>query len=361
MKIAFVSRRYYPEIGGIETHVKEVAERLAKRHEVIVFTLVNEDKQQIDEIINGVRVKRYKAVKLSYSIEFPTSYMLNEIRKFEPDIVHSHNAHTTIPYFTSRVSDVAKFVITPHYQGDATTGFRKILSMVYKPLLSRAISKADRLVCVSPIERDMLTNAFDLDPSKIRIIPNGVGSDLASIIPNRHQLRILSVARFDLNHKRTDKLIKAFKILESKKIDAKLVLVGSGPDKEKITRLVDDLSLSRKVEIKSGLSREQVVQEYATASIFVTASEHEAFGIAVAEALAAKLNVIVPNSTALSLFVNAGYASGIEAPVTPEKIADAIMICLENNKQVLEYPPYTWDMVAKELHKMYEELLSENR
>jgi glycosyltransferase involved in cell wall biosynthesis len=219
------------------------------------------------------------------------------------------------------------------------------------------MSRADRIICVSTAEQQMLTNVFSVDPQKIRIVPNGVGNDLVGITLDnmQRQSRILSVGRFDLSHKKTDKLIRAYKILSSK-IDAKLVLVGSGPDTEQIRRMIKEMDLTEGIELKSNLSREELIREYAKAAIFVTASEQEAFGIAVAEALAAKLKVVVPNSTALSTFVKGGYALGVEIPVTPESIAEAITNCIQNNVSTAQYPAYTWDMASNDLEKVYKEI-----
>jgi 1,2-diacylglycerol 3-alpha-glucosyltransferase len=359
MRIAIICRRYHPEIGGIETHVKEIAERLGKKHEVMVFTLVWDKNLVGDDIVNGVKVKRFKSLGLNYSAEMPPSSLLRAVEEFKPHIVHSHSVHTSIPYFASKVKCGAKFVVTPHYQGKATTTFRRMLFIISKAFLGSAMSKADRIICVSPAEREMLSNTFAVDHRKVRIVSNGIGTDLMSITPESRkqngELRILSVARFDLHHKQTDRLIKAFKILEPN-INAKLVLVGDGPDKPEIIRIVRALHLDEKVEIKSNLSRQDLIKEYARASVFVTASEKEAFGIAVAEALAAKLKVVVPNATALSSFVKAGYALGIEVPVTPEKVAEAISSCIQNDSPIVEYSPYTWDTAAGDLEAVYEEL-----
>jgi glycosyltransferase involved in cell wall biosynthesis len=369
MRIAMLCRRYHPQIGGIETHVKEIAERLSNSHEVVVYTLVKDRQLVGDEMINGVRVKRFKSFGLDYSAEIPPRSLLREIEEFDPHIVHSHSVHTSLPYFASKIRcNRAKFVVTPHYQGKATNAFRQILFVLYKPLLGSALSKADRIVCVSSAERDMLSSIFKIDQQKVRIVQNGVGSDLSNITSLRKrqdngELRILSVARFDLQHKKTDKLIKAFKLLESK-INAILVLVGNGPDRQEIINLVKSLNLDDKVEIKTNLSREDLVREYAKASIFVTASEKEAFGIAVAEALAAKLKVIVPNATALSSYVKAGYALGVEVPVTPEKLAEAVLSGIQNDwitPTTVEYSPYTWDIAARDQEAVYEELLSEDQ
>lgn len=369
MKIAILCRRYYPQIGGIETHVKEISERLSNSHEVIVYTLVKDGQLVGDEMINGVRVKRFKSLGLDYSAEVPPRSLLREVKKFDPDIIHSHSAHTSLPYFASKIKcSRAKFIVSPHYQGKATNAFRQTLFVLYKPLLGSALSKADRIVCVSSAERDMLSSIFRIDQQKVRIVQNGVGSDLINITSPRNmqdngELRILSVARFDLQHKKTDKLITAFKLLESK-IYAKLVLVGNGPDRQEIINLVKSLDLDDKVEIKTNLSREALVREYAQASVFVTASEKEAFGIAVAEALAAKLKVIVPNATALSSYVKAGYALGVEVPITPEKLAEAVLSAIQNDRTrstTVEYPPYTWDIAARDQEAVYEELLREDQ
>jgi glycosyltransferase involved in cell wall biosynthesis len=362
MRIAIVCRRYHPEIGGIETHVKELAERLAKKHDVVVFTLVWDKNLVGDEMLNGVRVRRFKSLGLNYSAEIPPRSLLKAIEEYKPHIVHSHSVHTSIPYFASKVKHNTRFVVTPHYQGKATTSFRRILFSLSKAFLGSALTKADRIICVSPPERAMLHDIFAIDHEKVRIISNGIGTDLLKIEreDNKNdELRILSVARFDIHHKQTDRLIRAFQILKSQ-FKAKLVLIGDGPDRQEILKLVRDLQLNNDVEIKSNLTREQLINEYSRASLFVTASEKEAFGIAVAEALAARLKVVVPNATALASYVKAGYALGIEVPVTPEKIADAIRSSIQDDLPTAEYSPYTWDTAASALESVYEELWVNN-
>jgi len=62
MKIAKVCPRYHPYIGGIETHVKEVGERLAKKgFEVEVLLTDLFSKLPREEIIEKVKVKRFKS------------------------------------------------------------------------------------------------------------------------------------------------------------------------------------------------------------------------------------------------------------------------------------------------------------
>ncbi len=369
MKIALVCRRYHPEIGGVETHVREIAERLAKDNEVTVFTLASNKDKLVTDNINGVNVRRFKCIKLSYSMEFPPEFMIRSIEQFEPDIIHAHSIHTTVPYYASLANCGSKFIVTPHYLGGALTAFRKILFAGYKPYINKAMKTANRIICTSPIEKEMVIRDFKAaNLEKIRLIPNGVDPELSNIMHDENaSLRMISVARLDLTHKKTDKLVRAFKIfLESTNHDSgkryaqgpKLVLVGNGPDKDKIIQLVNDLELQQNVEIKSNLTKKELYAEYGSASIFLLASEMENFNIAVSEALAARLKVIVPNATALAHYVRDGYAIGIDPPVTPEKLAEAITNCLQNTTRLVkEYTPYTWDSVTRELLNVYEELL----
>lgn len=61
MTILFLTRRFYPFIGGVEKHVMEISKRLVKDHTVIVVTEAHKGLQgstKTPEIINGIKVYR---------------------------------------------------------------------------------------------------------------------------------------------------------------------------------------------------------------------------------------------------------------------------------------------------------------
>ncbi len=361
MRIALVCHSFYPHIGGVELHVKEIAERFVKSNEVKVFTL--EDNKNIPpmETLNGIAISRYKPVTLSEAIRIPKLSLVNDIRAFKPDIVHVHNIHSLVPYFADKAAVKAKLLFTPHYIGGSLTRFRRILFHLYKPFLNHVINNAAKIICISEVEREMLLSDFVINESKITIIPNGVDEELLKTSQKRNDKQILSVGRLDLVHKKTDKLIKAFKLVANN-FDGRLILVGDGPDKGKILDLIRKLSLEERVTIKSHLTKHELFEEYSQASIFVMASENETFGIAVAEALAAGLKVVIPNTSGLALFVRGGFALGIDPPITPERIAEGIINCVEktrnnNNTNLRRYIPYTWDRVAGELEQLYDQVV----
>jgi glycosyltransferase involved in cell wall biosynthesis len=61
MKILQVCPRYPPDIGGVEEHVRNISERLARKYDVTVFTTDPTGKFQKKAIINSVKIRRFKS------------------------------------------------------------------------------------------------------------------------------------------------------------------------------------------------------------------------------------------------------------------------------------------------------------
>ncbi|MFY3740871.1 MAG: glycosyltransferase involved in cell wall biosynthesis [Candidatus Nitrosomirales archaeon] len=355
MKVAFVTPRYPPHIGGIEKHVKEIAERLAKNHDVEVFTLDDTDSSS-DTVENGVKVKRFKPISLSKVMQVPPSSMVAELKSSKADIVHAHGIQNVLPYFAYRGVGKSKFVVTSHYSGTNFGEFRKILFRVYKPFLNRALHRTDHIVCVSNFEKEAIAKQFNVEYGRISVIPNGVEKFTAeNVKTSPGEFRIMFAGRLDFASKNVDKLIKAFAFLDRK--DAKLVLVGNGVDRERVLKMIGQYHLQDRVEVITNPSKKQLAEEYCRANLFVMPSMHECFAMAAAEALSTGVTTIVTNSTAMMDFVSQRYAYGIEPPVTPEKIADAIKRVTIGDIQFNKYSGYSWDAVSNSLEVLYNNLL----
>lgn len=305
---------------------------------------------------NGVKVKRFKPLKLSEVVQVPPSKMIAELRSSKAEIVHAHGIQNVLPYLAYRGVGKSKFVITSHYSGTNFGKFRKILFQLYKPFLNQALHHADQIVCVSNFEMEAISTQFNIDHERISVIPNGVEKFTADgVKANPGEFRIMFAGRLDFASKNVDKLIKAFSYLDRN--DARLVLVGNGVDRENVLRMIRDYHLQERVEVITNPSKEQLAEEYCRASLFVMPSMYECFAMAAAEALSTGIATIVTNSTAMSDFVSQRCAYGIEPPVTPEKIADAIRIVAKGDIQFNKYSGYTWDMAVRSLEVLYKNLL----
>jgi hypothetical protein len=61
MKIAQVCHRYFPYMGGVEEHVKNISERLAKKYDVTVFTTDPSGELKEGEVIANVKIRRFRS------------------------------------------------------------------------------------------------------------------------------------------------------------------------------------------------------------------------------------------------------------------------------------------------------------
>src|SRR5438128_1723946 len=95
-RVLLVTARYFPHIGGTETHVYEVAQRLA-RADVDVTVLATDPSATLptDEIVNGVHIKRVRAWPAHHDYYFaPGIYRF--ITQGQWDIVHCQGYHTLV-------------------------------------------------------------------------------------------------------------------------------------------------------------------------------------------------------------------------------------------------------------------------
>ena len=352
MRILQVSPSYYPSIGGIEEHVRNISERLAKEHQVVVFTGDSSGKLPREEQINGVLVKRFKTFSPSgaYHLSFE---MARELRRSEFDIVHGHNYHA-FPLYLCRYAKTKKFVVTPHYHGHGHTRLRDFLLKLYKPFGKKIFEDASRIIAVSNYEKGLLKRDFGIDESKITVIPNGIDSaefeGLGEVA--KKPKTILYVGRLE-KYKGVQHIIQTLPLLDN---DFCLQIIGKGPYKEKLLELIDKLGLNEEVSFSRDLYREQLIQAYAAASVFVLLSRYEASSIVVAEALAARTPCIVASTSALTEWVDNKNCFGIDYPIDNNRLAELINQASE--VKVTDTKLLDWDEVAQQISRLYQEQLN---
>lgn len=99
MKIAQICPRYSPDIGGVETHVKEISERLVRAgHDVEVITTDPTGRLSKRETINGVKVIRFRSFAPGNAYYFAPQiyYYLKNITM----MLFTHTAIMLFPLFS---------------------------------------------------------------------------------------------------------------------------------------------------------------------------------------------------------------------------------------------------------------------
>lgn len=347
MKILQVCPGYFPAVGGVEQHVRNISERLAREHEVTVFATDPSGKLPKEDSINGVLVRRFKGVspQNAYHLSFD---MLRELKRSEFDIVHGHNYHA-FPLFFSRYACKKRFVVTPYFHGHGHTIVRDFLIKFYKPFGKKSFQEADKVIALSNYEKDLLIRIFNMDNNKIVVIPSGINLDefkdlkMARAKPKT----ILCVGRLE-KYKGVQYVIHALPLLDA---GFRLEIVGNGPYKEHLIGLSRELRLEDRIDFYQDLPREELLRKYAMADLLVLLSKFESFSIVVAEALASKTPCIVANTSALTEWVDNKNCFGVDYPVNIAQLAKSINEVI--GRKVGEVKLWDWDEVVGETVMIY--------
>jgi glycosyltransferase involved in cell wall biosynthesis len=346
----------------VQTHVEELSLRLVKMGmDIEVLTTDPTHRLRDEEVVRGVRVRRFKSWAPNDSYYFSPSlkkYLARNSNTY--DIVHVHNYHALPALYGAQTKKSSCLVFTPRYHGSGHTYFRNLLHIPYKYFGRSIFDKADKVICLSKHERDIVLSNFKLRAGKLVLIPNGISKqEFVGLRKTRdtHRSNILCVSRLE-KYKGIDWLIKVLPRLDT---SVSLQVVGSGPHKRSLMQLSRRLALQDRVEFHSNLDREELLQLYSNANVFVLLSTHEAFGNAVAEALASGTHCIVAYGSALEQWVDNENCFGINFPVDLEHLAELITRAIEKDAA----GPATarlldWDDVARMLHEVYV-ICSENR
>lgn len=360
LRVIHVTPRYFPHIGGIESVVKELSERLIREaHSVSVYALDLDDKLPCEELVNGVLVRRYKPI-VGDPFYLPSFGFLRAVQNDNADIVHIHNIHTLPVIFVALLKKPnQRMIIQPHYHRFAQTWIRNLFFAFYKRLLTHiALPRADAIIVNSRHEKKMVQEDFSQNRCVI-LISEGIDVNELKLMkwsPD-HSKRILYVGGLR-KYKNIDKLLLAFSLLLSKENkDLKLVIVGDGPEKRRLVKLAHKLGIENYVEWKHDLTRQRLLFEYAKARIFISLSYFESFGRAVHEAIAIGVPTIALNKGATAELVQKGLAEGVSS-VKPEEIAEVMSKALKKYNRIESVSRYfvDWDEYFNELKKVYEDV-----
>jgi len=156
----------------------------------------------------------------------------------------------------------------------------------------RAVRHADLCVPPSAFAADLVCRAFDLDPSRIRVIPNGVPEEVLAYHHDPRALQdgpLVFFGRFDRT-KGVDTLVDALGLLGSRA--PRTLIIGRGPERAALLRRIHSLGLQEQVTVLEWMSSEVLARTLTTARMVVLPSREENFSLALLSAMAVGVPVI---------------------------------------------------------------------
>lgn len=293
MKILQVTNYYFPFIGGIEQVTRDCSDALKGEHEVKVFCFNHEKGDKIDEV-DGVEIIRAGcfAKVASQSLSFSYGKLLKKtLREFAPDVVIFHYPNPFAAHFLlKRLKRLKNCKLIVWWHLDITK--QKILGKLFKGQNKRLLRRADKVVATSPkyIEGSRFLQSVR---EKCVVIPCCVNDSRmhpdAGVLARAEELKkenegktvCLAMGRH-VPYKGIEYLVRASKLLDENFL---VWIGGRGPLTEELKALAAD---DKKVTFLGRVENDELVSRILACDIFCFPSitKNEAFGIALAEAMA---------------------------------------------------------------------------
>ena len=364
IRALMVTTRAFPDGGGVETHIHEVAPRLVRMGvDVSVATTDPRGRFPADEWIEGVHIRRFPGWpdRRDYTLA-PQIY--RTIRRERWDLVHCQGIHTLTPPLAMLAARRARipYVVTLH-SGGHSSRLRNALRLAQWWALRPLLTGAARLIAVSMFEADLFSRQLRLPLERFVVIPNG--SDLPSptldALCGARERLILSIGRLE-RYKGHHRVIAALPAVLRAYPDARLKVIGGGPYEPQLHQLAQQLGVAERVEIHELPANDRVgmANLLARGGLLVLLSEYESQSITVMEALAAGCPVVATHTTALRPLARDGWIQAVPVRSSANEIAAAIVGQLNDHIAPGSVPVPRWDECASELHGVYRQVVSSN-
>jgi L-malate glycosyltransferase len=311
----------YPTAGGSGVVATELGKHLAERgHSVAFISYANP--LRLGEL--PPRVCYHEVDQESHALlkQFPhsltlTAKMVEVARTHKLQILHVHYA---IPFAAAAIlaRQIApeldlKVVTTLHGTDITLVGS----SPTFKPVTQWSIEQSDAVTAVSRYLRDETYRQLPVR-KEIEVVYNFIDPDRHIVaeprcIPQKksqRQVTLMHISNFR-PVKRTEDVIRIFARVK-KSIDARLVLVGDGPEYSRTRELVESLGLADSVRYVGVV--DEVAPLLKAADLLLLPSETESFGLVALEAMASGVPVVATDVGGLPEVVEHGV-TGFLAPV----------------------------------------------
>lgn len=380
MKILVVTE-FFPESadveisGGVEARCYYIAREIAKKHDITILCSRETDSCK-ERIIDGIRVipcgipQRYRQTGgFIGRLKF-----MNEACKIgsslDVDLVEGTNFITYLPTYKIAKN---KGVPAIAWYNDVWIGkwikHLGIISGLLGEVLERRIlsKKWSHFIANSNYTYKNLLKR-GISKKRVKVIPCGVDFeqiDVTSHIQNKFPT-ICAVSRL-VSYKRIDTLIKAIPQIKKEIPDIRCRIIGSGPERQKLEKLVSELGLEQEVNFVGYVQKHSdVLREIASAHLFCHPSSVEGFGMVVMEAMACGTPYICSDIPALKEITNNGTGGIIFKEENPDNLAKNVIRllkdrtlydkCATNGREHAE--KYNWKKIAETTEELYNKILT---
>jgi glycosyltransferase involved in cell wall biosynthesis len=359
--VAQVTPQSRPSLGGVQTHVEEVARRMTGLGiATVVISTDATGRLPHREVLDGISVERWKAWPKGLDWYLSPGVFWSVARgRF--DLVHCQGVHSLVAPCAMAAALLSRkpYVITFHTGGHSSSWRRSVRRFQWRalgPLLRRAAA----LIAVCQYEVDLFSKILDIPPERFWLVRNG--AELASPPPGHTALYpdadpvIVSVGRLE-RYKGHHRVVHAIPALRAHHPKVRLVIVGSGPYEAGLRKLVATLGVEEAVDFEcyGSEQRGELAALLGRADALALLSEYEAHPVVVMEALSVGTPVVVADTSGLRELAEMGLATRVPLAAGPDEVAAALSQASASVAPTVDLP--TWGECAARLAEIYRDVL----
>lgn len=382
MRVLHLGGEFPPRrLGGIATYLENVVRRTAETSVTGVVVVEGRDYHRdpaaagrdvrvqslsLDGLIDALPARSLLSAS-ELEAHIPTDDLLGEAW----DLLHVHDWYGVLPALALRARQPLRVVMTAHLplRFGFTYANHPIPVQEKTRLEALGFRIADRVVAPSRYIQTLLAREYDVPEQKLRVVPNGVDVEAfrpdAGASPERTTL--LAVSRLS-DQKGLDYLLEVLRRVRTERPDTVLVIAGEGPERERLAERALELGLSRHVELRGYVPHAELPKLYAAASVFLSTSVYEPFGLTTLEAMACGCPVVVSALGGASDFVRDGVDGFVRHPQRVSEFSSAVGSLISEpvvRRRMAESArvraeQYAWSKVTDQLSCVYSELSGES-
>lgn len=237
--------------------------------------------------------------------------------------------------------------------------------------IKKTIGRSAIVITVSEFSKKRIIDKLGTPPEKVRVIYHGVdrqfvpqGQDAVKNVLQKYRITapyVLYTGKFE-PLKNIERILEAFQKVAFR---ADIRLVMAGPVNwfyYVVRRKVSELKIEDRVVFTDFVPNDEMAGLYSGASVFVSPSLYEGFGLPLLEAMACGVPVVTSNICSIPEVV--GDAAVFADPYSADDIAGAVTMCLENEglradlvrKGMDRVRSFTWEDTARRTLRVYSEI-----
>jgi len=384
MNILLLSQFFSTTRGGGEYVFNLLAKKLAENDNK-VWVITNKIKNEEYENNENIKLVFVKPT-LEYKGGLPAGFSDNIryafnavkagkslIKNHDIDLIHSNNfapalagsllsSITGKPHITT-IHDVFSLCGKNYWKKWGRQSNVSKINVMLAPFFEKLSIKL-RLNCIHTVSESSKDDLVKFGAKKpIYVIHNAIDETIQNNTSNVNPLQFVYVGRL-VFYKNLEVVINAINIARKTEPEIKLVIVGDGPHKNTLEKLVNKLELQSNVEFSGYVSSEEKSKIISESSVLVFPSLCEGFGLVMLEAFLQKKPVIASNVRPMSDIVENEKTGYVIDPHDINAWANQLLECIqnpqkilvmgENGKKLLE-STYNQEIMYQKIMQMYQE------